>query len=146
MLVNAKSFCGDECTSQHLLVVSDFRLRARTQRHKPNWKRKIQKFKDRLNSQRFRTVLVEAVDEKEEAEIEIRGQLEVPKVQPTEGYRPRVTWWWNRVDSHKSKEAGLEEWGQQRTMPGSQETGLLSKGKSRNKQVCQCTTACRPKA
>lgn len=45
MLVNAKSFLDEECTTQHRLVVSDFRLRTRILHRKLVWKSKIRKLK-----------------------------------------------------------------------------------------------------
>ena len=42
IVTNTKSFPGEECTTQHRLVTSDFRVRARqTHRNKTIWRRKV---------------------------------------------------------------------------------------------------------
>ena len=66
MVMNTKSFAGEECTTQHRLVTSDLRVRARrTQRHKTIWRRKVWKLKDPLIRDKFREALDEAYAERE---------------------------------------------------------------------------------
>ncbi|XP_052822711.1 craniofacial development protein 2-like [Octopus bimaculoides] len=62
LLSNAKSFPDEECTPQHKLLVSDFRIRARkTQGHNPHLKRRLWNLRDSANQQKFRDILLEVV-------------------------------------------------------------------------------------
>ena len=75
MVMNTKSFPGEECTTQHRLVTSDLRVRARrTQRHRTIWRRKVWKLKHPLVRNRFREALEEAYDERE-------GELETYNIE-----------------------------------------------------------------
>ncbi len=126
LVVNTKSFPGEECTTQHKLVTSDMKIKARrTQKGKTIWRRKIWKLREPSARHRLRESLVKAYDDKE-GEIEtydiernwefLRDNL----LQATDqicGWckgpaRRKVTWWWNSsVDSAiKAKRQAWKEW------------------------------------
>ena len=109
MVINTKSFPGEECTTQHRLVTSDIRVRARrTQRRKTIWRRRVWKLKDPMTRHKFKEALDEAYAERE-------GEPETYKIEDnwvflrdnllratdrTCGWgkvtdRRKGTWWWN---------------------------------------------------